>query len=41
MVKFYLNKIKNKEINSNTGEVWKVEDVPKLWRRKVDEELNQ
>lgn len=39
MVKFYVMKIKNEEINPNTGEKWKIEDVPKLWREKVAEEL--
>lgn len=40
MVKFYLNKIKNKEINSITGEVWKIEDVPTLWKKRVKKEMN-
>lgn len=39
MVNFYVTKIYNKEINSITGEVWKVEDVPNLWKSKVAKEI--
>lgn len=39
MVKFYVDKIKNETINPATGKAWKVEDVPKLWRGKVEEAL--
>ena len=41
MVKFYVNKIKNQEINSVTRQVWKLKDVPILWREKVEKELNK
>lgn len=41
MVKFYLNKIKNQEINPNTQEIWKIEDVPSLWRERVRKELDK
>ncbi len=41
MVKFYVVKIQNQEINANTGEAWKLEDVPKLWRAKVEKELQK
>lgn len=40
MVAYYVAKITNEEINSKTGEPWKVEDVPKLWRKKVEAALN-
>ena len=30
---FYGTKIKNSEINPKTGEAWKIEDVPKLWKK--------
>lgn len=40
MIKFYANKIQNSEINSNTGAAWNVNDVPKFWRKKVEEMLN-
>lgn len=39
MIGFYVTKILNKEINVNTGEVWKIEDVPSLWKAKVDNYL--
>lgn len=39
MGKFYGTKIKNGEINSNTGAAWTIEDVPKLWRNKTAEWL--
>lgn len=41
MVKFYLTKIQNNEINDNTGAVWNVEDVPKLWKLKVKNALKR
>lgn len=33
MGRFYGLKIKNGEINPNTGAAWTIEDVPKLWRK--------
>ena len=36
MAKLYLQKINNQEINALTGEVWKIEDVPMLWRAEVE-----
>ncbi len=39
MVKFYADKIKTGIINQNTGMAWSVDDVPKVWRAKVAEEL--
>jgi hypothetical protein len=35
MAKLYAQKITNNEINALTGEVWKLEDVPMLWRAEV------
>lgn len=35
MAKLFLNKIKSGEINPLTSEVWKLEDVPMLWRAEV------
>ena len=32
MGRFYGLKIKNQDINPKTGEAWKLEDVPRLWR---------
>ena len=33
---FYGKKIRDKEINPRTGEAWKLEDVPSLWRKKTE-----
>ncbi len=32
---FYGSKILNGETNTKTGEAWKIDDVPKLWREKT------
>ncbi len=40
MAKLYLKKIKNKDLNIKTGEVWKLQDVPMLWRDEVEGLLN-
>lgn len=39
MVKFYADKIKSGAINQSTGKVWTMDDVPKVWRTKVEKEL--
>ena len=41
MAKLYLQKITNKETNQQTGEAWKLEDVPMLWRDEVEAMLEQ
>lgn len=41
MVTFYITKIRNKDINPSTEEAWKVEDVPNLWKKKVEAELQK
>lgn len=41
MVAYYVAKIQDKEINPKTGEVWTVNDVPKLWRKKVEAALSE
>lgn len=41
MGKFYGLKIKAGEINMKTGEPWKVEDVPKLWRAAAEKWLSE
>ena len=41
MAAFYGTKIKNKEINSKTGEAWKIEDVPKLWKKSTEKWLEE
>lgn len=40
MGRFYGLKIKNEEINRVTGEPWKMDDVPKLWKRVTEDWLN-
>jgi hypothetical protein len=40
MAKLYLQKINNQEINTLTGEAWKLQDVPMLWRSEVQELLD-
>ncbi len=40
MVKLYALKITNGDVNSLTGEVWKLEDVPMLWREEVERVLD-
>jgi len=39
MVKLYVKKIVNGEINPATGETWKIDDVPERWREAVREEV--
>lgn len=39
MVELYVRLITSGEINEKTGEAWKIEDVPKLWRDKVRQAL--
>jgi hypothetical protein len=41
MAKLYAQKITNNEINALTGEVWKIEDVPMLWREEVGRVLDE
>lgn len=38
---FYGNKILHEELNDKTGAVWKIEDVPKLWREKTQAWLDE
>lgn len=39
MVKIYVKKIVNGEINPKTGKAWTIDDVPQKWREAVREEL--
>ena len=41
MVKYYVSKIQSGEINPKTDAAWQLEDVPKLWRKKVEAELHK
>lgn len=35
MVKKYVKALEEHEINSKTGEIWVISDVPNLWKTKV------
>lgn len=39
MVDLYVRYITEGKINPKTGEPWKIDDVPVLWREKVREAL--
>lgn len=41
MGRFYGTKILDGDINPATGEAWKLEDVPKLWRKATERWLEQ
>ncbi len=41
MAKLYTQKITNKEMNQQTNETWKLEDVPMLWRAEVEAMLER
>lgn len=41
MVAFYVDKIKNKIVNPDTKQAWKLEDVPRLWRGKTEKALKE
>lgn len=38
---FYGRKIHNEEINPKTGEAWKIEDVPALWKEKTEKWMKE
>lgn len=38
---FYADKIVRQVVNSKTGEPWKFEDVPSLWRKKTEIALKE
>ena len=39
MVDFYVTKIQSGVINDKTGQPWNIEDIPKLWKKKVETAL--
>lgn len=41
MGRFYGTKIKHGEINPKTGEAWKLDDVPALWKNATQKWLNE
>ena len=40
MVKKYVKALENREINSATGSTWTINDVPTLWRTKVEAQID-
>lgn len=38
---FYGTKIRNREINPNTGKTWQLKDVPAYWRKKTEKYLEK
>lgn len=39
MVKKYARYLEERQINSRTEEIWNIEDVPALWRTKVEAQI--
>jgi len=40
MVKKYTKSLEARDINPMTEEVWTIEDVPVLWRKKVEKQID-
>lgn len=36
MVKKYTRLLEEREVNSRTGEIWAIQDVPNTWRAKTE-----
>lgn len=39
MVKKYVKALEGREINSRTGEIWTIYDVPNTWKAKVEQQI--
>lgn len=39
MVKKYCTDLEERNINTKTGEVWNIADVPSLWKSKVEKQI--
>lgn len=39
MVKKYVHTLEKREINNATGEIWNINDVPNLWKSKVEKQV--
>ena len=39
MVKKYAHVLEERQINDMTGEIWKITDVPKTWRKKTQDKV--
>lgn len=41
MGEFYGKKILHREINPKTGEPWTIDDVPRIWKKKTQDWLDE
>ena len=41
MVAKYTRLLEERDINAKTGEIWKITDVPTLWRAKVEAKIEE
>lgn len=41
MVNKYVRALEGREINTRTGEVWNIADVPSLWEKKVRAQIDK
>lgn len=39
MVKKYCKELEARNINNATGEIWNIADVPNLWKKKVEAQI--
>lgn len=39
MVKKYCTDLEERNINTKTGEIWNIDDVPNLWKSKVEKQI--
>jgi len=39
MVSKYVKVLEGRELNTRTGEIWKIDDVPSTWRKKVEKQI--
>lgn len=39
MVNKYVKALENRELNSRTGEIWTINDVPTVWKSKVEQRI--
>lgn len=41
MVNKYVKVLEGREINTRTGEIWNIADVPSLWEKKVRAQIDK
>ena len=39
MVNKYAHVLEERQINDRTGEIWKITDVPKTWKKKTEDKI--